>query len=176
MKTIHLDGVKQGFEVPEPVAERLEKLDGEVASLTSAKADAEAKLSAANAALETVKKDAADLAASMPSKVQEAVTARLALVQKADGYKVAVKHEDSDEAIKAAVVKAAMPQVNTDGMDALKLDAHFEAACALLSAPKADPVSSQRKDASDGVPPKQEDKADGTDWTSYQASLRDGSK
>ena len=65
-----------------------------------------------------------------------------------------MKHEDSDDAIKAAVVKAAMPQVNTDGMDATRLDAHFEAACNLLATPKADPVSSQRKDASDGVPPK----------------------
>lgn len=156
MKTIHLDGVKQGFEVPEPVAERLEKLDGEVTSLTSAKADAEAKLAAANAALETVKKDAADLAASLPSKVQEAVTSRLALVQKADGFKVAVKHEDSDDAIKSAVIVAAMPTVNTDGMDTVKLDAHFEAACALLTAApqRLDSAASQRQDASNGVPAK----------------------
>lgn len=153
MRKIRLDGAVE-HEVPEAVAAHIEKLDGEVKTATKDKADAEAKLSAANAALETVKKDHADLVASLPSKIQEGTTARLALVQKADGYKVSVKHEDSDDAIKAAVVKAAMPQVNTDGMDATRLDAHFEAACNLLATPKADPVSSQRKDASDGVPPK----------------------
>lgn len=175
MKKIRLDGAVE-HEVPEAVAAHIEKLDGEVSKLTSDKAKADADLAAANAALETVKKDHADLSASIPAKVQEAVASRLALVAKADGFKVAVKHEDSDDQIKVAVVKAAMPTVNTDGMDAIKLDAHFEAACTLLATPKADPVSSQRKDASDGVPPKQEDKADGTDWAGYQASLRDGSK
>lgn len=170
MKKIRLDGATD-YEVHEAVAAHIEKLDGDVSSLTSAKAKADADLAAANAALETVKKDAADLAAAMPSKIQEAVTARLALVQKADGFKVAVKHEDSDDQIKAAVVKAAMPTVNTDGMDSVKLDAHFEAACALLGT--KDASASQRQDASNGIPPKQEDKADGSDWNAYQASARE---
>ncbi len=173
MSKIRLDGATD-YEVPEPVAAHIEKLDGTVSQLTSDKAKADADLAAANAALETVKKDAADLAASMPSRVQEAVSARLALVAKADGFKIAVKHEDSDEAIKSAVIVAAMPSVKTDGMDAVKLDAHFEAACALLSAAPArmDSAASQRLDASNGTPAK-EDKEDGTNWAAYQAKARD---
>ena len=151
MKKIRLDGAVE-HEVPEPVAAYIEKLDGEVSKLTSDKAKADADLSAANAALDTVKKDHADFVGSFPTKVQDAVTARLALVAKADGFKVAVKHEDSDDAIKAAVIVAAMPTVKTDGMDTVKLDAHFEAACALLSTPRTDAAASQRQDASNGKP------------------------
>lgn len=161
MKKIRLDGAVE-HEVPEAVAIHIDALDAKVANLTKDKADGEAKLAAANAALDTVKADAAALAASLPAKIQEGVSARLALTSKADGYGITVKHEDSDDSIKGAIILAAMPSVKVDGMDAVSLEAHYTAACSLLDSKKQDGDSgSQRQSVSDGVPPKtQTPKAD----------------
>ena len=139
MKKIKLDGQTQEHEVPEAVAIHIGGLEASVAKLTQDKADAESKVAAANAAVEALKADVA----SLPAKVQEGISARLSLVAKVDGLGVEVKHEDSEEAIKGAVVKAAMPAVNLDGMDATKLDAFFEAACTVLEGRKADGAAQQ---------------------------------
>lgn len=155
MKKIRLDGAVE-HEVPDAVAIHIDALDAKVANLTKDKADGEAKLAAANAALETVKKERDDALFAIPSKIQEGVSARLALVEKADGYKVTIKHEDSDDSIMGAIIVAAMPSVKVDGMDAVSREAHYTAACSLLDAKKQDGDSgasgSQRQSVADGVP------------------------
>lgn len=172
MKKIRLDGETVEHEVPEAVATRFDSMKLELASLTKDKADSAASLAAANAALETVKTDAAALAASIPSKVQDAVSARLALVEKADSMGVKVKHEDSDDAIKGAVILAAMPTVKVDDMDSVNLEAHFTAACSILPIRKVDASDTQRQSIADGVPPASADKTDGSDWGTWQAEQR----
>ena len=172
MKKIKLDGQTQEHEVPEAVAIHIDGLEASVANLTKEKADAESKVAAANAAVEAMKADADNLKASIPAKVQEGISARLALVAKVDGLKVEVKHEDSEETIKAAVVKAAMPNVNLDGADATKLDAYFEAACTVLGGRHADSGAHAQLQQLHGDGVKPEDKVDGSDWGAYQDSLR----
>ena len=155
MKKIHLDGEVQ-YEVPEPVAQHIDGLNAKVASIAQIqadKADAEAKLAAANAALATVNQDAADLKASLPQKIADGVKAQLELVATVQGLGVAVKAEDSADEIRKATIKAAMPKVQLDGMDEVQIAAHFDAACALLTERK-DPVASQRLSVADGVPSK----------------------
>lgn len=160
MKKIRLDGAME-HEVPVAVADHIDALDKKIQSITSEKADGEAKLAAANAALDTVKADAAALAASLPAKIQEGVSARLALTSKADGYGITVKHEDSDDSIKGAIILAAMPSVKVDGMDAVSLEAHYTAACSLLDSKQDGDVGTQRQSVADGVPSKtQTPKAD----------------
>lgn len=168
MKKIKLDGQTQEHEVPEAVAIHIDGLEASVANLTKDKADAESKVAAANAAVEAMKADAAALNATIPAKVQEGISARLALVAKVDGLKVEVKHEDSEETIKVAVVKAAMPTVNIDGADATKLDAYFEAACTVLEGRKADSGVQTQLQQLHGDGTKVEDKVDGSDWAAYQ--------
>ena len=166
MKKIHLDGEVQ-YEVPEPVAQHIDGLNAKVASIAQIqadKADAEAKLAAANAALATVNADASDLKASIPQKIADGVRDQLALVAKVQGLGVAVKSEDSADEIRKAAIKEAMPKVTLDGMDEVQIAAHFDAACALLTERK-DPVVSQRLSVADGVPSKtpsiQADSAEG---------------
>lgn len=152
MKKIRLDGETVEHEVPDAVAARFDSMQSELKTLATAKADGEAKLSAANAALETVKADAAAAAAALPTKIQEGVAARLALVARADGFGIAVKHEDSDDSIKRAVIVGAMPSVKADSLEGLSLDAHLDAACSLLEAREDGASNSQRRSVSDGVP------------------------
>jgi len=171
MKKIKLDGAQE-HEVPEAVAIHIDGLEASVANLTKDKADAESKVAAANAAVDAMKADADNLKASIPAKIQEGISARLALVAKVDGLKVEVKHEDSEETIKAAVVKAAMPNVNLDGADATKLDAYFEAACTVLEGRHADSGAHAQLQQLHGDGVKPEDKVDGSDWGAYQDSLR----
>ena len=145
MKKIHLDGEVQ-YEVPEPVAQHIDGLKAEVASIPKIqadKADAEAKLAAANAALATVNADSAELKASLPQKIADGVKAQLELVATVQGLGVAVKAEDSADEIRKATIKAAMPKVQLDGMDEVAISAHFDAACAVLTDRK-DPVVAQR--------------------------------
>ena len=165
MVKIKLDG-SQEFEVHESVKARLDSLESEVASAVAAKDAAIAKADASEAAVKQVKADSEALAASIPAKVQEGVSARLALVAKADGFGVAVKHEDSDESIRAAVIAAAMPSVKLDGLDEVKLDAYFVAACEVLASRKADAGIQGQKEQIAGKPSeKQDSAATGWEWS-----------
>jgi hypothetical protein len=171
MKKIKLDGQTQEHEVPEAVAMHIDGLEASVANLTKEKADADSKAAAASAAAEAMKADSDILKASIPAKIQEGISARLSLVAKVDGLGVEVKHEDSEEAIKGAVVKAAMPTVNLDGADAVKLDAYFEAACTVLESRKADGGVQHQLQQLHGDGAVKEDKADGSDWAAYQQNF-----
>jgi uncharacterized protein len=170
MAKIKLDGAHE-HEVPEAVKVHLDSLDAKVASLEAEKKDSAAALSAANAALAAVQKERDDALSAMPSKVQEAVSARLALVEKVDGYGVEVKHEDSEDDIKRSVVASAMPSVNLDGMDAVNLSAHFAAACTILDSKKTDGTPAQLQQMQKPKADSQ-DKVDGSDWGAYQESIR----
>lgn len=167
MKKIHLDGQEAEFEVPEAVATHIDGLRTKVAGIAKIeadKADAEAKLAAANAALATVNADASDLKASIPQKIVDGVKDQLALVAKVQELGVQVKAEDSAAHIRKETVKAAMPKVQADSLEGLALDAHFDAACAVL-ADRKNPDAGQRQSVADGVPPKtpsiQADSAEG---------------
>lgn len=172
MKKIHLDGQEVAYEVPEAVATHIDGLNAKVAGiaqLQTDKADAEAKLAAANAALATVNADSADLKASLPQKIADGVKAQLELVATVQGLGVAVKAEDSADEIRKATIKAAMPKVTLDGMDEVQVAAHFDAACALLTERK-DPVVAQRFSVADGVPSKTpEVQNDGVTWDNAYA-------
>ena len=165
MKKIKLDGAQE-HEIPEAVADHIDGLVAKVAQAEADAAAAKAKADAAEASVEALKADAADL----PSKVQEAVTSRLAMVAKADSMGVKVSHEDSEEAIRKAVVSHAMPAVKVDELDDVRLDAYFTAACDLLAVKKDSGVQSQLSQ----IQGKQdsEDKVDGSDWASYQQNFR----
>jgi hypothetical protein len=156
MKKIHLDGQEVAYEVPEAVAAHIDGLNAKVAGiakLEADKADAEAKLSAANAALETVNADASDLKASIPQKIADGVKDQLALVAKVQELGVSVKAEDSTDEIRKAAIKSAMPKVQADSLEGVALAAHFDAACAVL-ADRVNPDAGQRQSLADGVPPK----------------------
>jgi 4-hydroxy-tetrahydrodipicolinate reductase len=53
-------------------------------------------------------------------------------------------------------IKAAMPKVQADSLEGVGLNAHFDAACAVLAERKAHPDAAQRLSMADGVPPKPE--------------------
>ena len=158
MKKIRLDGAVE-HEVPEAVALHIDGLESKNKALTTEKADAEAKLAAANASLAAVTKERDDAANALPAKVAEGVAARLALKEKADWFGVEVKADESDKDIKAKVISTALPNVKTDGMDEVNLNAHFDAACALLSKQTKDD-GVQRQVAQVTPAPTQEQKAD----------------
>ena len=158
MKKIRLDGAVE-HEVPEAVALHIDAQDAKIKALATDKADAEAKLAAANASLAAVTKERDDAASALPAKIAEGVAARLALKEKADGFGVEVKADESDDSIKAKVIAAALPDVKVDGMDAVNLNAHFDAACALLSKQTKDD-GVQRQVAQVTSAPRQEQKAD----------------
>ena len=163
MKKIHLDG-EVAYEVPEPVAAHLDGLAVKIGTLTKDHADAEAKLAAANAALATVNQDHADLKASIPQQIADGVKAQLALVASVQELGIQVKAEDSADDIRRQVIKAAMPKVQADSLEGVGLNAHFDAACAVLSERKAHPDAAQRLSMADGVPQKPETQNDGVTW------------
>lgn len=153
MKKIHLDGQGVEFDVPEAVATHIDGLTAKVGTLTKDHADAEAKLAAANAALATVNQDAADLKASIPQKIADGVKDQLALVAKVQELGVSVKAEDAADHIRKEAIKAAMPNVQADSLEGVALDAHFDAACAVLTDRK-NPDAHQRLSVASGVPSK----------------------
>lgn len=164
MKKIHLDGQEVAYEVPEPVAAHIDGLAAKVGTLTKDHADAEAKLAAANAALEAVQKDAADVKASIPQQIADGVKAQLALVASVQELGIQVKAEDSADDIRRQVIKAAMPKVQADGLEGVGLNAHFDAACAVLAERKSNPDAAQRLSMADGIPQKPETQNDGVTW------------
>lgn len=153
MKKIHLDGQEVAFEVPEAVALHIDGLSAKVGTLTKDHADAEAKLAAANAALEAVQKDAADLKDSIPQKIVDGVKDQLALVARVQELGIVVRAEDAADHIRKETVRAAMPKVQADSLEGVALDAHFDAACAVL-ADRKNPDAHQRMSVADGVPSK----------------------
>ena len=153
MKKIHLDGQEVAFEVPEAVALHIDGLSAKVGTLTTAHADAEAKLAAANAALEAVQKDAADLKDSIPQKIVDGVKDQLALVAKVQELGIVVRAEDAADHIRKETVQVAMPKVQADSLEGVALDAHFDAACAVL-ADRKNPDAHQRMSVANGVPSK----------------------
>ena len=153
MKKIHLDGQEVAFEVPEAVALHIDGLSAKVGTLTKDHADAEAKLAAANAALEAVQKDAADLKDSIPQKIVDGVKDQLALVAKVQELGIVVRAEDAADHIRKETVQVAMPKVQADSLEGVALDAHFDAACAVL-ADRKNPDAHQRMSVANGVPSK----------------------
>lgn len=167
MKKIHLDGQEVAYDVPEAVATHIDGLNAKVAGIAKIeadKADAEAKLAAANAALEAVQKDSKDLKDSMPKQIADGVKAQLELVAKVQDLGVSVKAEDSADEIRKATIKAAMPKVQADSLEGASLDAHFDAACAVLADRKDNPDAAQRASMAGGIPPKAEIQNDGVTW------------
>ena len=173
MKKIRLDGAVE-HEVPEAVALHIDALDAKVKALDSEKSSLQGKLDSAEEALAAEKKARTDEATGFQAKLDSAVQSRIALVTLATKHGVKADGADSD--IRSALILKAFPAAKLDGKDAAYIDARYDAALELLEASEAkredSSAQAQKQSVSEGAPAAKSDKADGSDWSSYQADLR----
>lgn len=143
MKKVKIDGVE--YEAEAKVIETLTKADSRIDELTkqSEKDKTEnlatiqtlqGKLDSAIEAGEKLKKDMADLEAKGPTSIDEAVNAKLALMDSARKVGVEVKADMKDEDIRKAVIVKAFPKAveKLDKADPAYISARFDAAVEML--------------------------------------------
>lgn len=167
MAKIKLDGAQE-HEVPEAVKIHLDSLDAKVASLEAEKSKLQAKADSASEELESVKAEAKAKEDGFQAKLDAAISARMELVSLA--AKHGVKADGSDADIKGALIAKAFPKANMDGKDEAYMAARLDSALEILDASHTDGTQSQLQQLQ--APKNPEDKADGTDWAAYQASLK----
>lgn len=167
MAKIKLDGAQE-HEVPEAVKIHLDSLDAKVASLEAEKSKLQAKADSASEELESVKAEAKVKEDGFQAKLDAAISARMELVSLATKH--GVKADGSDADIKGALIAKAFPKANMDGKDEAYMAARLDAALEILDTSHTDGTQSQLQQLQ--TPKTTEDKADGTDWAAYQASLK----
>lgn len=144
MKKVKIDGVE--YEAEAKVIETLTKADSRIDEMTKQsekdKADhatalqaLQGKLDSAVENCEKLKKDVADLQAKEPTSINDAVNAKLALLDSARSVGVEVKADMSDEDIRKAVIVKAFPKAveKMDKADPAYIAARFDAALELLA-------------------------------------------
>jgi hypothetical protein len=173
MKKIRLDGAVE-HEVPEAVALHIDALDAKIKAVESDKSALQGKLDSAEDALKAEKQARADEAAGFQTKLDSAVQSRIALVTLATKH--GVKADGADAEIRSALILKAFPAAKLDGKDAAYIDARYDAAMEILEASEAKredgSAQAQKQSVSEGSPTAKVDKADGSDWSAYQAELR----
>jgi hypothetical protein len=145
MKKINIDGVEyEGEEkLVQSYAEQKNRADNAEKSLEKLKADHGKAVSSLEGERDALKdrsdklekelKEAKDSAAD-PKKINEAVNARLLLIDAATRAGISVKEDMADVDIRKAVIMAVYPSVKLDGRDDAYITARFDAAVEDLDA------------------------------------------
>ena len=106
---------------------KVTEFEKRISELEAERDSAKEKKDAAEAELEKVKADAAD-----PKHLDEAVKAKMELLQNAAKAKVEVKEDMSDMDIKKAIITSQFPKANFDGKDDVYIQARYDSAVEMM--------------------------------------------
>ena len=104
------------------------ELEKRISELEAERDSAKEKADSATAELEKVKADSAD-----PKRIDEAVKAKMELLQNAQKAGVEVKNDMSDMDIKKAIITSQFPKANFDGKDDVYVQARYDATLEIIS-------------------------------------------
>ena len=104
------------------------ELEKRISELEAERDSAKEKADSATAELEKVKADSAD-----PKRIDEAVKAKMELLQNAQKAGVEVKNDMSDMDIKKAIITSQFPKANFDGKDDVYIQARYDATLEMIS-------------------------------------------
>ena len=131
---------------------KVTEFEKRISELEAERDAANEKKDAAEAELEKVKADAAD-----PKHLDEAVKAKMELLQNAAKAKVEVKEDMSDMDIKKAIITSQFPKANFDGKDEVYIQARYDSAVEMIVAKNDSAINQVTSD----LPP--ENRADEND-------------
>lgn len=103
------------------------ELEKRISELEAERDSAKEKADSATAELEKVKADSAD-----PKRLDEAVKAKMELLQNAKKANVEVKEDMSDMDIKKAIITSQFPKANFDGKDDVYIQARYDSAIEMI--------------------------------------------
>ena len=103
------------------------ELEKRISELEAERDSAKEKADSATAELEKVKADSAD-----PKRIDEAVKAKMELLQNAKKANVEVKEDMSDMDIKKAIITSQFPKANFDGKDDVYIQARYDSAIEMI--------------------------------------------
>ena len=155
VETVKNDACEEKKTMDKKVADMEKKVtefEKRISELEAERDAANEKKDAAEAELEKVKADAAD-----PKHLDEAVKAKMELLQNAAKAKVEVKEDMSDMDIKKAIITSQFPKANFDGKDEVYIQARYDSAVEMIVAKNDSAINQVTSD----LPP--ENRADEND-------------
>ena len=131
---------------------KVTEFEKRISELEAERDSAKEKADNAEAELEKVKADSAD-----PTRLDEAVKAKLELLHNAEKANVEVKEDMSDMDIKKAIIVSQFPKANFDGKDDVYINARYDASLEIITAKN----DGETRQATSDLPP--ENRADEND-------------
>lgn len=107
---------------------KVTEFEKRISELEAERDSAKEKADSATAELEKVKADSAD-----PKRIDEAVNAKMELLQNAQKAGVEVKTDMSDVDVKKAIITSQFPKANFDGKDDVYIQARYDAALEVIA-------------------------------------------
>lgn len=156
LKKVNLDGIE--YEAEESVIKfmngettRADNAEKELSSMTAERDNYKERADKAESELAQLKENTIDKA-----KLDEAVNAKISLLDNAKKAGVEFNGDESDEDLKKAIIMKVFPKANLDGKDEAYIQARYDGAVESLS----DEADSQSRQALAGIPQVNNDSAD----------------